>query len=288
MTTVTCTATDSAGNTSVPATFKVTVLPPDSTGPAVLAVETTGTTGVATITLTFSEPLSAPSATANNFQVIAAGRDKRIGTADDVPVGLSSVSFVAPTMIRLTPTLATAIKNNQFFRLTAFAAAGAGRPGISDAAGNPLDGNRNGTAGDDYSVFAGRGTKFSYTDSDRDTVAFALKTGAMTIVRDAATGEGIALRLTGTTSRSVLSGSVKRPRTGGTPNNGRTTLESITGLGAGRNNLSATQFIIPAGQISAVVVDSLLDSSELPLFATERFLSSRSGAGAACATRCSD
>ena len=159
---------------------------------------------------------------------------------------------------------ATAIKLNQLFRLTAFAASVAGgRTGIADAAGNPLDGNRDTTPGDNYAVHVGRGTKFSYVDSDGDTVALSLKTGTMVVVRNAATGEGESLRLSGTTSRSILSGSVKKPKVGATPQNGRTNLQSITGLGAGRNSLPPTQFIIPADRISAMVIDALLDSGEL-------------------------
>ena len=94
-------------------------------------------------------------------------------------------------------------------------------------------------------------------------MALSLKTGTMVLVRNAATGEGETLRLSGTTSRSILSGSVKKPKVGATPQNGRTTLQSITGLGAGRNSLPPTQFIIPADRISAMVIDTLLDSGEL-------------------------
>jgi hypothetical protein len=139
-----------------------------------------------------------------------------------------------------------------------------------DPTGNQLDGNRDATAGDNYSVFAGRGTRFSDIDRDGDTVALSLKTGVMTLVRDAVTGEGDTLRLSGTTARSILSGSVKKPKRGATADNGKTTLQSIAGLGAARNNLAPTQFIIPPGRISAVVVDSLLEFGELTVASNPR------------------
>jgi len=231
----------------------------DLVAPIVQTLDAAGTTGVTTITLTFSEPLAASAAATNNFEVRSAGRDKKIGTADDATVALTSVTFDSPAVLRLTLASATAIKLNQFFRLTAFATpVVGGRSGIADTAGNQLDGNRDATAGDNYSIFAGRGTKFSYLDRDNDTVTISLKTGIMTLVRDAATGEGDSLELSGTTSRSILSGSVKKPKRGATPGNGTTTLQSITGLGTGRNSLAATQFIVPPGRISAAIVDTLL------------------------------
>ncbi len=254
-------ATDNVGLIQdMPAAAQQTIsldTPPTITG---LGFLPGGTQPISAFVLAFSEPLavsvnSNPNSVAN-YRLFNAGKDKRFGTADDKLLPLRSAAYNAATnSVTVTPT--KAIKANQFFRLVVL---GAGL--LTDLTGNHIDGDGNGTGGDDFRTDRGRGTRLKYTDRDGDSVTLTIAGGVIDLVL-AADGEGRDLTLSGTTAASVLSGTVK-PRRNPTPQNGVTTLQRVTGLGAGQNRLANPPFGIPPGNIAAQVVDEALRQSSRP------------------------
>jgi hypothetical protein len=153
--------------------------------------------------------------------------------------------------VRLTPN--TPLAANQFFQVTAL-----GTTSITDPAGNRLDGNRDGTAGDDFIASFARGTKLAFLDRDNDKVSLKIKGGVLELIRRS-DGEAETVRAIRTGSAATtLSGSVKR----GTSGNGTAVISALRGVvGTGiTNNLKTPPFQI--GVISAAVVDRLLEGNE--------------------------
>jgi hypothetical protein len=222
---------------------------------------------LAAVALTFSKPLDVPQATnAANYRLTRAGQDKLLGTADDKTIELASASYDATSR---TVQLAIAsskrpLKLTQAFQITIHGTS------LTDEAGNPWDGDGDGSPGGDYRALAGN--KFSYRDHDADRVSLALGkagTGVMQLVRRA-DGEGYRLVLPSTlTSQSVLSGKVKAAIP---PSDQRTTLQSIIGLdgavnklplcGFGNPSRTSLCFEVPDAVISAAIVDIVLESDE--------------------------
>jgi Ca2+-binding RTX toxin-like protein len=229
--------------------------PPDTTPPTVTDVTfaTAGTT-ITAVVLQFSEQLDpATAGAAANYTLRGAGRDKRACTADD-----TNVPFAAPVYdaalrtVRLTPNAPLA--TNLFFCVTVN-----GTTTINDLAGNPLDGNRDGTAGDNFIASFARGTKLAFLDRDNDKVSLKIKGGVLELIRRT-DGQAETIRATRTGSAvTILSGSVKRAASG----NGTAVINSLRGVvGSGiTNNLRTPPFQITA--ISAAIVDRLLDADEL-------------------------
>jgi hypothetical protein len=249
--TVTCTATDAAGNFSS-ATFRVTVTLRDSTAPTVDRVDLGGTTAISRLSVTFSEPMDqAEAQRLANFRLVAAGRDLRFGTPDDRAVALHSVWFDDVT--RTTHVYpAQSPRSNQLVRLIV------GASSLTDLAGNVLDGNADGNPGDSFSTIVGLGTRLSLLDEDGDVVSFRLTGPGTMQLRLAATGVAESLRLINTTSASLVSGSVRRARSGG---DGRYTLPQLT-LSPGAEFRS--RFVPPLfrfGPIPSDEVDYLLAAS---------------------------
>jgi hypothetical protein len=205
---------------------------------------------LAAIQVTFSEQVDGQSALdLFNYSVWTPGKDKMFRTPDDAGIPLKSAVY-DPTSFTVTLTPAKPMKLNQFVEIDVY-------DQITDLAGNRLDGDRDGQpggGGGGYVSYAGLGTKLSYEDSDGDIVNLSLRGGGLMELTLGLDGKGENLRLIGTSSRSTLSGSVRKPRTGATPENGVTTLRSISGPGAFTNRLKPTQFLI---------LDSLLAAGEL-------------------------
>ena len=106
---------------------------------------------------------------------------------------------------------------------------GSGVSAICDLAGNRLAGAGPGLAGTDYVALLGQGTTLAYYDSAGNLVTFRVTGGGYLDAIRSASGEGLILRLEGGVAhKTVLSGSVARPKHGGT---GTTTLQTIEGLG---------------------------------------------------------
>ena len=99
--------------------------------------------------LAFSAPLDrATAANTNNYQIVDLGPDGRIGTRDDRVVKVRSAAYAASAQ---TVTLKPAHRLS-FFRHYLVTVRATAPGGLTDAAGNLLDGNRDGRAGGDYQV----------------------------------------------------------------------------------------------------------------------------------------
>jgi hypothetical protein len=123
-----------------PAVFGSALASSDTTPPTVTATSPSlagGTlaAGTTSLAVTFSEPVVGGDLAAN-YQLQGLGPDALLGTADDTIISLS------PAYAGNTATLTFAALPASVYRLTV-------RDTITDAAGNKLDGDANGTAGGD-------------------------------------------------------------------------------------------------------------------------------------------
>src|SRR5262249_16907342 len=172
-TTVTCVATDHANNSS---SISFTVTLQDTIGPVVdkvVRVLSVNRKRVQQIVLTFSEQVDSVLAVApSNYELFFPGKDKRLGTADDQAITLGSAPYdPAATTVSVTPIKPCA--TTQSLQIVA--------RGLTDLAGNSLDGDGNGIPGADFIVMVG--TRFSYVDGDGDIVSFTLAKGGVMQLR---------------------------------------------------------------------------------------------------------
>lgn len=134
--------------TSALGTVTINVNPPgtDVTGPTVTNLQRFGFHTQATLlVVTFSEPLAAATATnVDNYQLVAAGADGQVGTGDDQLIAISSVEYdAANRAVLIRPAQQLPLAQTYGLSLAG------GTGGLTDVAGNRLDGDRNGTGGDD-------------------------------------------------------------------------------------------------------------------------------------------
>jgi len=224
----------------------------DNTAPTVLSATLTpdaARRNLAAINVAFDEAL-APAGANNiaNYVVRAPGRDKRLGTGDDVTVPLRSATLdAAANSVRLVPM--TAQKLNLFFQINVLA-----KTDLTDVAGNALAADA--APGVAFSTIVGLGTKLRFVDPDGDSVSLALTRGGL--VQLTAGSTGVRLRLDGTTGASTLTGSVKQPRRGG-GGNGTAVIQSITAPSTFVNRLPASIVVNdPIQPVLAAVIDELL------------------------------
>lgn len=212
------------------------------------------------VSLTFTEPYDLDTA-ANmaNYRVVLAGKDNRLGTADDTPVALKYAEY-DPARLWVEIEFATPMKSKTAMQITVD-----GTPGITDESGLSLDGDRDSVAGGDYVALIG--PKFSYVDHDGDVVSLDLKNGGLMWLTRQPNGDGgdLAVGLAGTvTTKTTLSGSVKPPKSGGTDR--LADLASIQGLDVGLNKLPVYTPARPGfriGATSSMLVDELLAAGSL-------------------------
>ncbi len=129
----------------------------DRKGPHVTSVKAvSGPYGTAEIVIGFDEPLN-PATAVNllnyGYSVRTAGRDGKLGTADDKLVGIDTATY-DPTALTVTLRLAVAVPINTKLLLMINKATdvpGQG-VGVSDLLGNLLDGNDDGHPGGSYSA----------------------------------------------------------------------------------------------------------------------------------------
>jgi len=123
-------------------TLNVAARPPsgDTTGPMVASFQRVGFHMQPTLLmLSFSEDLALASATdESNYRVLSSGRDGRFGTADDRTIKVASASY---NPIAHVVTLRTA-RRLDIHRRFQLGVNGSGLKGLTDRAGNLLDGNR--------------------------------------------------------------------------------------------------------------------------------------------------
>jgi len=224
----------------------------DNTAPTVLGAALApdaARRNVAAINVAFDEAIATLGANnIANYVVRAAGRDKRLGTADDVTVRMRSATLdPATNSVRLVPM--TAQKLNQFLQINVLA-----KTDLTDVAGNALAADA--APGVAFSTIAGLGTKLNVVDPDGDTVSLTLTRGGL--MQLTADSTGVRLRLDGTTGASTLTGSVKQPRRGG-GGNGTAVIQSITAPTTFVNRLPASIVVNdPIQPVLAAVIDELL------------------------------
>ena len=133
----------------------VTVLAPpgDSVAPRILSARRRGYHLQPTrLVLTFSEPMDAARAVnLRNYRLVAPGPDGRLGTRDDRPLHLRAARY-DPARLSVTLSPLRRVPLRLRVQLTID---GPGTPGLTDAAGNALEGN--GRPGGAYVVRSGRG-----------------------------------------------------------------------------------------------------------------------------------
>jgi hypothetical protein len=230
----------------LPASITVTIRDDDRdlTGPVVTDVRPVIAGGsVRGLALTFSEALEPARAVdlANYDRVlVAAGRDGRFGTADDRSIPLLAAAYdEAMRQVTLTPP--APLGANVLYRVSINHLLTPGNgSGVSDRAGNLLDGDGDGLPGGRFVADVGTGTRLSYRNLDGDRVTLRLARGGRMDLWVADSGEARLITLADTVAgRSQLGGSVIRARTG----NGKTLRPALAGASGVRVALKAPPFV---------------------------------------------
>ncbi|MEO6808560.1 MAG: Calx-beta domain-containing protein, partial [Isosphaeraceae bacterium] len=239
---------------------------PDLTGPTVTDIQLLGGIRVTGVVLSFSEPLNPVTASdPRNYALFATNQRLRGGGRGDVSVPIASVLY-DPISNRVLLTPVRPLQANQLYRVVA----NAGPGGLTDLAGNPLDGDANGVNGTNLVRTFARGTNLVYGDSNGDAVNLRLSGGGFLSLVRAANGDAQVVSILGNARRhSTISGSVRPSRTGG---DGVTTIGRIDGLepfGRIRSTLRTPPFIVgnqplfAPSLIRPAAVDALLASGDL-------------------------
>jgi hypothetical protein len=129
-------------------TSSLTVAAVDRTGPTISKVLLPNPKAKTTpLVLTFNEDLDpARAASLANYRLVTAGRDKKFGTRDDKVVALRSASY-NPTARTVTLLPRKKLSASIQYRLMVN---GTSAGGVTDSAGNLLDGDRDGRVSGNY------------------------------------------------------------------------------------------------------------------------------------------
>ncbi len=144
-----------------PYSVTLPVVDQDRTPPRVTSFILTPTDRPTLIEALFNEDMTATTLNSNTFLVVGSGGDDVFDNNNDVRVNSTAINYSAATG-RASFTVAGLLPND-LFRVKLSGA------GVLDAAGNLLDGNGDGTGGDDYTATF-RVSVVQPTDTDRDGV----------------------------------------------------------------------------------------------------------------------
>jgi uncharacterized repeat protein (TIGR01451 family) len=212
---------------------------------------------VSALDLVFTEDLDPATATNLAFyRVIAAGKDNLLGTADDQVIALHSATY-DPDARTVTLTPSTPLEQNTVFQVTVNRAeATQNAPGVTDLAGNAIDGDGDGHPGGAFALGFSRGSILAFLDANGDRANLALTRGGLIDSRFGAGGAVQSLALLGTMkNQSVLSGTVVKPRIGG---DGSVTLGvPIVGIEGVKNTLPHSIVLSPSNEIPANLGDGI-------------------------------
>ena len=216
------------------------------------------------VVLLFSEPLNGAAAEhLANYQVFSSPGHDRLwnNRADNTPVRITRARHVpgsdGSTVILDLETGRRGVRLNTLFQIIVSPTAG-----LSDRAGNLLDGNQDGVAGDEYATVIGMGTRLTYVEPDKDKVTLSVKHGGamlLTLQPVAAGLVGQDLQLIDTVPTTALVGGVTKSRSG----DGQATLRSVSPAQAGRHLRAPSIRVTDDGGIDAQVVDALLANGEV-------------------------
>jgi hypothetical protein len=237
-----------------PSVASVSILGYTTSGPRVVDLQLLSDhRGLTGIVLKFNEPLD-PARAVNllnyNYSVRAAGNDQKFGTLDDLLFGLSSATY-DPLNQTVTLRLETPVRCNSFIQLTINQLTDiASEPvGVSDTAGNLLDGNNDGRPGGVFQATFATGRHLTFVDGTGNLVGLRLSgTGTMQLIRRA-DGSAWKLVLVGSRpGRTRLSGQVRPVSPGATTT---TVIPSIVGSVSSRGLLPDPPFIVgdPSGPV---------------------------------------
>jgi hypothetical protein len=212
-----------------------------------------GPTGITEILVQFNgpmDPIRADNVANYGYFVVSAGGDGIFGTGDDFSVSLKVAAY-DPSSTRTILIPAAPLPFNVVYQITLNQFANPLlRTGLTDTAGNLLDGDANGVAGGAYVARFGQGSSLRYTDASGNLVALQLNRGLLDL-RLSGNGAAQSLRLESTTpGKSVLSGTA-RPLFPGS--SGHTILPTINGALGVKIQLKPQQFSI--GSIFAAAVN---------------------------------
>ena len=217
------------GAAAAAVTISDTTPPPTFSGGGLVALQRAGR--LDGLSLTFDQALEgAPPVSA--FSLYHRTAERSGGAARLRPVTLAEATYDAAAR-------AVTVRPVRPLRAGAFYQLSVNSESIRNQAGKSLDGAGNGHAGSPLLLSFGQGKSLRYVDHNGDTVQLRLRGPGVLELTRRPDGEGDALSVIGATSTTILSGTVRRTRTGG---DGQTTLSSLVGLGDGTNGLTTTQF----------------------------------------------
>jgi hypothetical protein len=236
----------SAATIVVPGNGATPILPGNGgPGPVVQGISLVdGPTGIAALVVQFNEPMDPTRAdnVANyGYFVVSAGSDGVFHTLDDFSVALAAAAYDASSdraiLVPVRP-LPFNVVYQIVLNQNANPLLGTG---LTDTAGNLLDGDANGLAGGAYVARFAQGNNVRYTDASGNLVTLSLNRGLLDL-RLAGNGAVESLQLESTTPRkSALSGTVRRLFPG---SNGHTILPAISGARGVTILLNPKQFSI--------------------------------------------
>ncbi|MDR3636166.1 MAG: Calx-beta domain-containing protein [Isosphaeraceae bacterium] len=234
----------------------VPVLPPSAApGPVItnFVLQTSGP-AITGIVLTFNEALD-PTRAQNlgnfGYYILSAGADNVFGTRDDGSVLIASAQYNSATFqVVLTPAVPLSLGRLYKIGINTQASVPL-QTGLTDTAGNLLDGAYNGQSGTPYVAEFEFGSQLQYTDGSGNRVSLQLARGGVMSLQLTGNGNAEVLQIVGPVpGKSVLSGQVRGPR------RPSTTIPVIEGARGVRVRLHPPAFHI--GHISAAAVDALL------------------------------
>lgn len=217
------------GASAAVVTISDTTPPPTFSGGGLVALQRAGR--LDGLSLTFDQALEgAPPVSA--FSLYQRSVERAGGAARLRPVTLADATYDEASR-------AVTVRPVRPLRAGAFYQLALNSESIRNQAGKSLDGAGNGEEGSPLLLSFGQGKSLKYVDQNGDIVQLRLRGPGVLELTRRSDGEGGGLSVIGATSTTILSGTVRRTRTGG---DGQTTLSSLVGLGEGTNLLPTTQF----------------------------------------------
>jgi hypothetical protein len=231
------TGTNTRPGTPMVATVSLTNL--DTIAPTATVDVQSSRRRITSLTVTFSETMAAASQIdPRGYTIWYRGIDGRNGRGPDGSFKIKSVTYDAATN---TATIVPArpLAFNRVYQLSS------NSPFLADPTGNLLDGNADGTGGDNSNFFFGRGTRLSYVDRDGDRVTVQVRNGGVIQLLRDWDGEAQSVSLVEDSGTSQVSGLVKKTRISRGVFSAGTTSLDFTGR-ASANAFNTTTFIQPA------------------------------------------
>lgn len=240
--------TPSEGAIAGASTVAVTIVDDDRDreAPSVVDIQPLGAAGgIGSVRLVFSEPLDPRMAVElwnYDGQVVGADSDGRFGTRDDRSLRLAHASYdEGSRSVTLTPAVPLPPNGLYRVRINRPLATGAAAQGVTDRAGNQLDGDGDGQPGGSFEAAFGLGTRLAYVDRDGDQVRLQLQRGEAMAIWLA--GDGTVRRwdlLGAMPGRSRVTGTIRRSR----GSDGRTRLPAPGGASGVAFGLKRPAFVV--------------------------------------------